>query len=38
MTKYEKQWKEAIYYIDPKKTNTADFLELFEKAYRKLTG
>ena len=38
MTKFEKQWKEAIYYIDPKKTKTNDFLEQFEKAYGKLTG
>ena len=38
MTKYEKQWKEAIYYIDPKKTKASDFLKLFDKAYGKLTG
>lgn len=38
MTKYETQWKEAIYYIDPKKTKTEDFTPLFEKAYKKLTG
>lgn len=38
MTRYEKQWKEAIYHIDPKMTKTNDFLELFEKAYGKLTG
>ena len=29
MTKYEKQWKEAIYYIDPKKTKTSDFIADF---------
>jgi hypothetical protein len=38
MTKYESQWKEAVYYIDPQKTKTKDFMKLFEKAYKKLTG
>lgn len=38
MTKYESSWKEANFYIDPKKTKTADFYPLFEKAYKKLTG
>ena len=38
MTKYESQWKEAIYYIEPGKTKTRDFLPLFEMAYKKLTG
>ena len=38
MTKYENQWKEAIYYIDPEKTKTKSFLPLFEMAYKKLTG
>jgi len=38
MTRYDKQWKEAYYYIDPKITKTSDFLELFKKAYKKLTG
>lgn len=38
MTKYESQWKEAIYYVDPKKTNIREFEQLFEKAYKKLTG
>jgi len=38
MTKYESSWKEAIYYIDTKKTITSDFIPLFEKAYNKLTG
>jgi len=37
-TKYETLWKEAIYYIDPKNTKTSDYLILFEKAYKKLTG
>ncbi|MHC1630858.1 MAG: hypothetical protein ACXQT4_00955 [Methanotrichaceae archaeon] len=38
MTKYESQWKEAVYYIEPGKTKTRDFLPLFEMAYKKLTG
>jgi hypothetical protein len=38
MTKYETLWKEAVYYIDPKKTKVTDFIELFEVAYKKLTG
>lgn len=38
MTKYEAQWKEAVYYIEPGKTKTKDFLPLFEMAYKKLTG
>jgi len=38
MTKYETQWKEAVYYIEPGKTKTKDFLPLFEMAYKKLTG
>ena len=37
-TKYESQWKQAVYYVDPGKTKTKDFLPLFEKAYRKLAG
>ncbi len=38
MTRYEKQWKEAIFYIDPIKTKTNDYFKLFEKSYKKLTG
>ncbi|MBN2379706.1 hypothetical protein JXM67_07890 [candidate division WOR-3 bacterium] len=38
MTRYESQWKEAVYYIEPSKTKTGDFLQLFELSYRKLTG
>lgn len=38
LTRYESQWKEATYYIEPDKTNTSDFYFLFEKAYRKLAG
>ncbi len=38
ITRYETQWKEAVYYIEPGKTKTRDFLPLFEMAYKKLTG
>ena len=38
MTKYENLWKEAIYYIEPGKIKTKDFLPLFEMSYKKLTG
>lgn len=38
MTRYEVQWKQAVYFIDPGKTKTKDYSLLFEKAYRKLTG
>jgi len=38
LTKYAAQWKEAVYYTEPGKTKTTDFLPLFEMAYRKLTG
>ncbi len=38
MTKYETLWKEAVYYIDPKKTKANEFNGLFEMAYKKLTG
>jgi hypothetical protein len=37
-TRYEFQWKQAVYYIDPGKTKTKDFFPLFEKAYRKVAG
>jgi len=38
MTKYEGQWKEAIYHIDPGTTKIPTFKPLFELAYKKLTG
>lgn len=38
MTKYENNWKEAVYYIEPSKTKVVTFLPLFEMAYKKLTG
>lgn len=38
MTRYDTQWKEAIYYIEPGKTVPEDLFPLFEAAYKKLTG
>ena len=38
MTKYEKPWKEAVFYIEPGKTKTSDFIPLFDKANKRLTG
>jgi len=38
MTKYESQWKQAVYYIEPGKTKINDYEPLFELAYKKLTG
>lgn len=38
MTRYEAQWKEAVYYIEPGKTKPGDFVSLFEKAYTRLTS
>lgn len=38
MTKYEPQWKQATYYIEPGKTKTKDYLPLFEMAYKRLSG
>jgi len=38
MSRYETQWKEAVYYIEPGKTKIKDFEPLFEMAYKKLTG
>lgn len=38
MTRYEKQWKEAVYYIEPGKTKTKDYLPLMQAAYARLTG
>jgi hypothetical protein len=38
MTKYLKQWKQAVYYIDPAKTKIGDYVGLFEFAYKHLTG
>lgn len=38
ITKYDSQWKQAMYYIEPGKTKAKDYLPLFEKAYRKVAG
>lgn len=38
MNKYESQWKQATYYIEPGKTKTKDYLPLFEMAYKRLSG
>jgi hypothetical protein len=38
MTRYEKQWKQAVYYIEPNKTKIKDYEPLFEMSYKKLTG
>jgi hypothetical protein len=38
MTRYENQWKEAVYYIDPTSTSTDEFKPLLERAYKKVTG
>jgi len=38
MTRYESQWKQAVYYVEPGKTRVVDFVPLLEKAYRRLTG
>jgi hypothetical protein len=38
MTRYENQWKQVVYYIEPGKTKVEDFVPLFERAYRRLTG
>lgn len=38
MTRYESQWKEAVYYIEPGKTKVTTFAPLFEMAYKKISG
>lgn len=38
ITRYESQWKQAVYYIEPSKTKVKDYEPLFEMAYKKLTG
>lgn len=37
-TKYQKEWNQALYYITPGETKTIDFIPLFERAYKHLTG
>lgn len=38
MTRYETEWKEAVFYIDSGKTKIPHFKPLFELAYKKLSG
>jgi hypothetical protein len=38
MTRYDEQWGEAVYYIDPGKTKVAAFAPLCEMAYKKISG
>lgn len=38
MTRYEAEWKEAVYFIEPGKTKVGDYTPLFEAAYKKLSG
>lgn len=38
LTKYDAQWKEAVYYIDPTKTKTNEFKKHFEAAYKRILG
>lgn len=38
LTKYDAQWKEALYYIEPGTSKTRNFISLFEASYKKLTG
>ena len=38
MTRYQSQWKQAVYFVDPGKTKVGDFESLLEKAYQNLTG
>jgi hypothetical protein len=38
MTKYEEQWKQALYYIEPGKTKIEDYISIFECSYKKLSG
>ena len=38
MTRYEIQWKRALYNIEPGKTKIPEFKRLFELAYKKLSG
>lgn len=38
MTRYKDQFNEAQFYIDPNKTKTKDFIPLFEKAYKRISG
>jgi len=38
MTRYEAEWKQAIYFVIPGETKIEDYVPIFERAYQKLTG
>ena len=38
MSRYETEWKEAVYFIEPGKTRVAHYKPLFELAYKRLSG
>jgi len=38
MTNYNIHWKQALYYIEPGKTEIKDYINIFEYAYKKLIG
>jgi len=38
MSRYDRQWKEAMYFVEPGKTEVKAFAPLFEMAYKKLSG
>jgi len=37
-TRYEAEWKQAVYFIEPGKTKVSDYKPLFELAYKRLSG
>jgi hypothetical protein len=38
MTRYNNHWKRAVYFIEPGKTETEDYLQLFKIAHKKHGG
>jgi hypothetical protein len=38
MTRYDKQFKQAYFYIDPKKTKASDLKDIFSYTYKKFAG
>jgi len=38
MTRYEAEWKQAIYFVTPGETKIEDYAPILERAYQKLTG
>ena len=38
MTRYQAQWKQGLYYIEPGRTKATDYIPLFEAAYKRLSG